>query len=92
QHELQDITSTSINSISDNESGYQGDKSSFNTFLKDVQVDYESDILQLCMTLNKFAERYKAAKSLSTQRLKNHEIDTQIIPRRKARKTSKKDH
>ncbi|CAG8745031.1 1098_t:CDS:2, partial [Dentiscutata erythropus] len=40
QCELQDITSISISSILNDESGYQGNKSSFNIFLKEVQSQH----------------------------------------------------
>ncbi|CAG8814218.1 17326_t:CDS:1, partial [Racocetra persica] len=45
------------------------DDFSFDFFLKKVKEDYESNNLQLCLALDKFAKRYKAAKSLSISRL-----------------------
>ena len=42
------------------------DVSSFDVFLKEVKNDYENHNPQLCVALDKFAERYKAAKLQST--------------------------
>ncbi|CAG8714249.1 8488_t:CDS:2, partial [Gigaspora rosea] len=41
----------------------------FVQFLKNIQDDYQNSGEQLQVTLNKFAECYKAAKSKSTSRL-----------------------
>ena len=38
-------------------------------FLEDIKEDYQNGNMQLCTALNKFAERYKAAKLKSIPRL-----------------------
>ncbi|CAG8733392.1 6269_t:CDS:2 [Dentiscutata erythropus] len=54
---------------------------SFIDFLQGVKEDYEKQNPQLCTALNKFAERYEAAKSQSIPRLAsflydlNHNLD-----------------
>ncbi|CAG8510741.1 9293_t:CDS:2 [Dentiscutata heterogama] len=53
----------------------QVDDFSFDSFLKEVKEDYESNNLQLRLALNKFAEQYKAAKSLSIPRLNSFLYD-----------------
>ena len=51
------------------------DCTSFVTFLEEVKADYQNANPQLCTALNKFAERYRSAKSKSIPRLTSYLYD-----------------
>jgi len=58
------------------------DSSSFDTFLKEVKNDYENCGPQLRVSLDKFAERYRVAKSQSIPRLSTllYDIKRELDP------------
>ncbi|CAG8469385.1 16757_t:CDS:2 [Gigaspora margarita] len=60
-------TSNELSEIKDQEVGF--DSSSFTNFLKEIEDDYKNCGLQLQAAFDKFAERYKAAKSQSIGRV-----------------------
>ena len=64
-----------------NEESTEIDCTSFAMFLEEVKADYQNASPQLCTALDKFAERYRSAKSKSIPRLTsylyelNHNLD-----------------
>ncbi len=64
-----------------NEESTEIDCTSFAMFLEEVKADYQNASSQLCTALDKFAERYRSAKSKSIPWLTsylyelNHNLD-----------------
>jgi hypothetical protein len=73
-----------------NEESTEIDCTSFAMFLEEVKADYQNASPQLCTALDKFAERYRSAKSKSIPRLTSYlyELNHNLDPTSRAKSGS----